>query len=756
MRLTPTCSLLATALLCALSAPAVASGGDGYARNPFASEFQPAFLPNFASGNLGVVPGSYWRIYHYLAYQAARGKPLTPQQLASLSLNEWRVGGGSEWDYIYEPDKNGSGEWLRERAVFAKLWSLPADTKVDVAGQSTVGETFVNCNADAFKQASATLKARARLGAGGKPDNWHKQWLQGQDAVFSNCEDPPHPYGEPVPKRATQLPPALSPLAPAWLQYDRAYQIAAANFYARNFDTARAQFQDIAKQEKSPWQPLGAYLAARTLIRKATLNFPLQSGKPAAPERAAALEQARKELDALAARYAPAKQMVSLVEARLNPSERVAAIARILDKEPFSAATPRLLADYLILMDSQPQQQSIDAKEPLTAWIGSMQAFVPASPWAETSGKELDSQRVLALAALRKTWLRQGDPLWLAPLLNLAKGGELTAAERKAGAAIAPSHPLYLTVQYHLVRLAIAEKQLDRADKSNDALMAAQGKTMAPATVNRFKAMKMVTAANVDEFLKAAPRAPDPVDGGTAIDAPQVAATETDADFGQSVLRYLPLAELKALLNNPLLPGAWKTKLQETIFARALIHNDEASALELVDALAKGRKTTAHLYERYRAAKPGPERRVAGILILVNTPELNPSVIGKNGVERFWGCGMSGDTSSAGKEGPTAPRFMPAERLAEADKEQDVLRRLPLRSEYLAPPLLEWAGKKQADEEAPKALHFLVASTRMECPYGTAKPEKEQLRARYSREAYDMLHKLYPASKWAKATKYFF
>lgn len=754
MRLIQTCSLL-TALLCAFSAPVQASGGDDFPHNMFASEYQPGRLPLFAAGNLGVVPGSYWRIYHYLAYQAAKGKPLTAPQLASLSLNEWRVGGGTEWDYIYEPDKNGSGEWLRERALYAKQWSLPTDLKFDITGESGEGETFINCNADAFKQASATLKARAKLGAGGKPDNWHNQWLQGQDIVFANCQEPPHQYGEPVAKRVAQLPPALSKLAPEWLQYDRAYQIAAANFYARNYDVARVQFQDIAKQAKSPWQPLGSYLAARTLIRKATLTYPLQPQKPAAPERLAALAQAKKELDALAPAYAPARKMVTLVEARLNPTERVAAIARILDKEPFSDATPRLLSDYLVLMDQQTARQMIEAKEPLTAWIGAMQAYVPSNPWESGPAKQLDEQRALAMATLRKAWLKQGEPLWLAPLAGLARAGELTAAERKAAAAVAPSHPLYLTVQYHLVRLAIAEKQLERANKSIDALMAAHGKGMSVATVNRFKALKMATAGTLEEFLAAAVRNADDVEGGTAIDAPLPAPSETDTDFGQSVLRYLPMTELKALMNNPQLPAAWKTRLQETVFARALIYNDEATALELLDPMAKSRKSTAHLYARYRAAKPGDERRVAGILILVNTPEFNPSVVGKNGTERFWGCGVNEEAKS-GNSGPGAPRFIGAERLAQAEKEQEVLRRLPLRTEYLAPPLLEWAGKKQADDEAPKALHFLVASTRMECPYGTDKPEKEQLRAKYSRAAYDMLHKLYPGTKWAKATKYFF
>jgi hypothetical protein len=102
------------------------------------------------------------------------------------------------------------------------------------------------------------------------------------------------------------------------------------------------------------------------------------------------------------------------------------------------------------------------------------------------------------------------------------------------------------------------------------------------------------------------------------------------------------------------------------------------------------------------------------------------------------------------------PRYLSAEQLAAAGKEQQQLLKLPLRTEFIAPTLLAWAKQKPNDEEAPKALHFLVASTRMECPYGTDKEEKDQLRSQYSKEAFNLLHKLYPNSKWARQTKYFF
>ncbi len=753
MRIQHRCSLLAAALLCALSSPAHSSGDDGAYVNPFASQFQPSRLPNYAGGNLGVVQGSYWRLYQFMAYKAAKGKPLTAQQVATLTPNQWRVGPGAIDDYVQNPERNGTGDWSAKRQKYAKAFNLPDKEEIGFMGTSGDFQSYVNCHADAFKLAAATLDARAQLGAGGKPDAWTKQWLLGQDAVFANCEEPARDFNKPPPKRVVQLPPPLPKNAPDWLRFDHAYQSAAAHFYARSHDSARTQFQAIALQAKSPWRTVGNYLAARSLIRKAALEFTPSDNQPPPPQRATLLAQAKQELVAMSAAYAPAKRMVALVDARINPDERIAVLARMLDKDAFNADTPALLSDYLVLLDDQDQRKTILAKEPLTAWIGNMQA-------AQARGtEEAPAQRKLAMDTMRTSWLKQPDPLWLAPLLNLAQAGELTELEKKAAASVAPAHPLYIMLQYHLTRLAIAEKDHERADKNTDRLLAAHGKTMSVATTNRFLALKAVTTTTLDGFLKASLRRPEEIGEPDATGPEPLAPAQTAEDFDRIVLRMLPMGELKTLLKHPKLPAAWKPKLQETIFTRALIFNDEATALELLDAIAKGRKTTAHLYARYRTAAPGEARKLAGNIILVNTPELEPAVLGTTGGIRYWGCSTPSEKFPLPYEEAvsiTAPRFLAKEMLAEADKEHKLMMALPLRSEYLAPSLLAWAGTKPADDEAPKALHLLVAATRMECTSGTSKPEKEQMRARYSRAAYDLLKKEYRDSKWAKATKYFY
>ena len=78
----------------------------------------------------------------------------------------------------------------------------------------------------------------------------------------------------------------LSADAPALAQADRAYQIAAAHFYAGQFVEAEAAFTAIARDSASPWRAMAPYLAARAIVRQATIGGPNAQGDPAAFARA--------------------------------------------------------------------------------------------------------------------------------------------------------------------------------------------------------------------------------------------------------------------------------------------------------------------------------------------------------------------------------------------------------------------------------------------------------------------------------------
>jgi hypothetical protein len=61
---------------------------------------------------------------------------------------------------------------------------------------------------------------------------------------------------------------------------------------------------------------------------------------------------------------------------------------------------------------------------------------------------------------------------------------------------------------------------------------------------------------------------------------------------------------------------------------------------------------------------------------------------------------------------------------------------------------IAWTEKNPADPRSPEALHLAVRSTR----YGCTDDET----GKWSKAAYDLLHKKYPNTNWAKATKYWF
>jgi len=67
---------------------------------------------------------------------------------------------------------------------------------------------------------------------------------------------------------------------------------------------------------------------------------------------------------------------------------------------------------------------------------------------------------------------------------------------------------------------------------------------------------------------------------------------------------------------------------------------------------------------------------------------------------------------------------------------------------YLGDIVTRWARKNPNDARAPEALHLVVKATRFGCT--------NQESWRYSREAFQLLHRSYPASLWARQTPYWY
>jgi len=209
-----------------------------------------------------------------------------------------------------------------------------------------------NCLDHAFT--TAALALRQRIARDGARSDAVRAWVDAQDAVFSNCG--PTPGRSPI---------ALQESAPPEQRRDRAYQIAAAHFYAGRYDAAERDFAAIAADSASPWASVARYLVLRSITRAA------QRGR-ANPD-AALLARASQLARTLLADPSggPVHEMTrrygSLVETLRDPGGRLHALGASLARTGLGAQYGTDLHDYLHLYATH-RPTDADA-DPMTTWI---------------------------------------------------------------------------------------------------------------------------------------------------------------------------------------------------------------------------------------------------------------------------------------------------------------------------------------------------------------------------------------------------
>src|SRR5271170_1959234 len=275
----------------------------------FSFPHQPG-RPIAETSQLGIVKAGFRRLYLYTAYRQLT-TPLTPEESRALSDFGPKEGAPPATE-----------EWLAARAKIPGLAKAPSIDVTVTKSSPTDYFQYTNCLDDAFHSAAVTLNARL----GKWSSDLVKDWASGQDMVFANCGD----------VHAPVIPP---PATDAQLKADRAYQIAAAYFYANKLDEAETRFRQIAADRSSPWSDMSAYLIARVQIRRSTLQNDSTAMKMAEAQLQAILSDASRK-----AMQAQARELLPFVRARLNPAGRLTELGQALI-EPDSKLS-RDLTDY--------------------------------------------------------------------------------------------------------------------------------------------------------------------------------------------------------------------------------------------------------------------------------------------------------------------------------------------------------------------------------------------------------------------------
>ncbi|HVG18898.1 MAG TPA: hypothetical protein VNI02_07580, partial [Blastocatellia bacterium] len=444
-------------------------------------------LSRFAAGELGVLQPTYARSYLAVAYRYLTGSPLDhEEQKAAAALWDERL-----QPYWENDSENWVKAWLEARN---KVPGVAPVTGIDVYRPVDVKDsynTYLNCPQDAFRNAASTLKGL--IDKHGAASAEVSEWVAAQDQVFANCSG-----GQSLP-----APPGAN--APATVKADRAYQIAAASFYAGNFDAAEKMFGQIAADASSPWRRAAPYLAARALARKATLSA--GENKVDKVTLARAESQLKKVLsdNSLAAQHAAAKALLGFVRFKLSPEERLHELAQSILKKNTGANFKQDMADYTLLLD---KLVGDDEEEKKFATLPKMGRADDVTDWALVFQVE-DKD---ALDYSLQKWEKTSSLPWL--IASLSKVGAThpkAASLVEAAAKVRPNSPAFASVAFHSIRIMIEARGKEEARKRLDALLASGGPSLPPSALNLFLSLRMKLAATLDDFLKYARRVPSGV-----------------------------------------------------------------------------------------------------------------------------------------------------------------------------------------------------------------------------------------------------
>jgi hypothetical protein len=729
----------------------------------FAFSAHPEFpLEKFAGGEIGVLQPTFARSYLFAAYRNFAGNGFTArEQKDLLALWNERLNYGSA-----DSEESWPQPWLTARQSVTGAGAAPQISIYRHREKPDQYETYVNCQRDAFETAASTLAERTRKF--GADSGVVKEWVAAQDAVFANCSEGQHlPMGAPADTDSLIL-------------ADRSYQMAAANFYAGNFDESQKLFNSIAGDANSPWRQISAYLSGRVLLRKASLGAPEKKS-----ETLAQAEDVFKRVlsdRSLAKVHPAATKLLGLVRLRLHPDLRLRELAQALMKQDDETLKQDLL-DYTILIDnfvgdddSEQKQEFPDAlrKDDLTDWIVTVQA----------GGEGAVNHAV-------DRWRATSSTPWLiAALAKIQASHPQAAALLSSVEKIGPSSPAFASAAFHQIRLAAESGKLDQARAKLDDLLAKHKARLPVSSLNLFLGARMRLASNLNEVLTYAQRLPAgfswdddgrelpaEMSDDSDLDKSLVGQTLFDRDGAQLLNEKLPLSVLQQAAIARLLPEHLRRDVAQATWLRAVLLDDPRVARELTPTLKTLVPAAVPFLDDYLATQPEDARKFSGIYTWLKLPGLQPMVqsgIGRrsspdtqDSYRNNWWCAAALSSAPANDQGEDEtekksdsaaavavtsevqfPSFLNEVQKKAARNQRARLAGLGAAPNYLCRQVIAWVEKHPSDARGPEALHLAVKTTRYGCT--------DKATGKWSKAAHDLLHKRFPNSPWTKKTPYWF
>ncbi|MGN8080205.1 hypothetical protein [Variovorax sp. 22077] len=792
--------LLAAAAMAAAtllgSAAAHASGGYDAEDLFFATTRPDQPVREFVERPAGYYTG-YLVPYQVLWYWRLRGQSFSPDAVRAFTDLLEKL---PREDNAMADIDDASTEWRKARDdAMAKLDPQSQRDKSSSQKQQqpkwnadTLQADAICFYGDAFRNATKTLAQRMTRAASDKsaaPFVLH--WLKAQDAVFDTCDKEPGAM------------PELPAGAPAWLQADHAYQLAARHFYAGDLDDADEAFAAIAADKASPWRDLAAYMRLRVLARQ-NPGDPPSEGSETKKESAEALKKQAeldKQLDAIAqplmknprlkALHPSVHRLAEALRIRyLLPATRMQRLADGLRTigQPDAAAAKLLLLNHEFRACGffggcsyiGPAQTS-----DLVQWLSTVRGFDGPGSGLEPDGKWRET---LSWSRYQRTH----DLAWLMAAASLvpvatANGDKREAELQAALAAVPEDHPARFAATQLRAQRMFAQ---GRYKEVRELVAASADSPLIAHSLsgqNLVKALLLPTAASEEEWRRLAIRPVVARRDPEAMEAKPSAVPLASA-FDEDVVRFLntraPLAMWLRLAAEPALAPALRDSLLETAWTRAVVAGDYATARRAAQmriasppqaGTAKGADTIAGI--RRSAELPETDAAAWRHLLLermastteVLSPPHWPAAEGIRPTPLKLGVGpVYSERSTVGSYGkwcrplgvPTTgpqaataadfemPAFLPQEERSRQAALVEKLRTVPQDSIYFTQESLALMQRARTDPLVPQALSVAVKMARYTC--------QDKAAGDWSRKGLQALRTNYPNSPWTAATPYWY
>ncbi|MCK9265652.1 hypothetical protein M0P98_02015 [bacterium] len=636
------------------------------------------------------------------------------------------------------------------------------DVRIDKWHQGAFFDYFYNIGDDAFYTATKTLNQRIKI--------YSKEeieiWLDGQDAVFGD--------GRLEPFEKTLDMNIKNPL----LKQDREYQRAAACFYSGKYEEAEKRFREISKNQQHPWRDYSALAVGRTLLRRAHFEGDLvlknikdrrTSINKSNKVKQKWMKKANRQFEnilrdkTLKSVHPSAKNLIGYVNFRIAPYERMLDTEKeLLSALSYSENLRLNIYDFTQLYNRFKKNDTnfiMRRGGDFSRWLLSFQ-----TEYEEKTGHSAS------------VYLREKSLPWLIVALKHLRPYDTSKTEIIQSAyRIKEDSPAYFSVMYYLLLYKVKyEKNREEIKNELESLLKGLNDKKDWALWDSFMDLRAQVSSNMEDALNHSLRKTHLVyyEESCYSIAPgqEVVLDNKVKDFFNI---YLPLNRwVEVSLNDNLFTPNIREQIRFATFLRSVLLDDisatEKVALKLSETDIRLKKDL----NRFLKSRNLEEKKFEAVFFILKylrinthldsyTDEIIIEKIKMNEMDNFrrhwWGkpiLGVGGGFRklNESKYGFPKIKYM-LDFLSETDikkaKEENKLILSLIAPNYLSNAVIEYAKKNPNNKRVPESLHLAVRSTRY--------PRSKNLKTGdYSREAFQLLHKRYPNSSWAKKTPYWY